>query len=151
MKKFYTTLAMVLTVAIASFAQLIPLGKSVPYAGIRRNTIKLTDENVLVTPPETAVIEDDWAIDAIYYYGENNIPYVNDNAISVAFDGEDVYFKGVVLSCPNAWIKGKLRDYVATFNSGQYCGENSDYSIYACGSSSTITLMISPLPLPTSM
>ena len=135
MKRFYTTLAMALVVAITSFAQLIPQGTTVPYTGIKRNTTNFTKDNVLVTPPETAVIEDDWAIDAIYYYGENNIPYVNDNLISVAFDGDDIYFKGVVLSCPNAWIKGRLSDYVVTFNSGQYCGEYGDYSIYACGTS----------------
>ena len=135
MKRFYTTLAMALVVAIASFAQMIPQGTMVPYTGMKRNTANVTKDNVLVTPPETAVIEDDWAIDAIYYYGENNIPYVNDNAIEVAFDGDDVYFKGVVLSCPNAWIKGKLRDYIASFTNGQYCGEYGDYSIYACGSS----------------
>ncbi len=135
MRRFYMTLAMALTIAVASFAQMIPQGSTVPYTGMKRNTANVTKDDVLVTPPETAVIEDDWAIDAIYYYGENNIPYVNDNPISVAFDGEDVYFKGVVLSCPNAWIKGKLRDYVASFTNGQYCGEYGDYSIYACGSS----------------
>lgn len=135
MKRFYMTFAMVITIAVASFAQMIPHGTTVPYTGMKRNTANVTKDNVLVTPPESAVIEDDWAIEGIYYYGENNIPYVNDNLISVAFDGEDVYFKGLVLSCPNAWIKGKLRDYVASFPSGQYCGEYSDYSIYACGSS----------------
>ena len=135
MKRFYTTLAMAMVIAITSFAQLIPQGTMVPYIGMKRNTANVTKDNVLVTPPETAVIEDDWAIDAIYYYGENNIPYVNDNAIAVAFDGDDIYFKGLVLSCPNAWIKGRLANYIATFNSGQYCGEYGEYSIYACGTS----------------
>ena len=88
MKRFYTTLAMAMVIAITSFAQLIPQGTMVPYTGMKRNTANVTKDNVLVTPPETAVIEDDWAIDAIYYYGENNIPYVNDNAIAVAFDGD---------------------------------------------------------------
>ena len=93
----------------------------------------------LVTLPETAVVETDWAIDAIYYYGENNTPYVNDNPISVAFDGNDVYFKGVVYTCPNAWIKGTiLSNNVASFPSGQFCGTYSDYNIYACGSSDAV-------------
>ena len=139
MKRFYMSIAMVVTITIASFAQLIPQGTAVPYEGMKRNTANVTKDNVLVTPPEGAVIEDDWAIDAIYYYGENNIPYVNDNPISVAFDGDDVYFKGIILSCPNAWIKGKLRDYVVSFNSGQYCGQYDEYSIYACGSSDAST------------
>ncbi len=33
MKRFYTTLAMALVVAIASFAQMIPQGTMVPYIG----------------------------------------------------------------------------------------------------------------------
>ena len=126
---------MAMVIAFASFAQLIPQGTMVPYTGMKRNTANVTKDDVLVTPPEGAVIEDDWAIDAIYYYGENNIPYVNDNPISVAFYEGEVYFKGVILSCPNAWIKGRLDDYVVSFNSGQYCGDYGDYSIYACGTS----------------
>ena len=138
MKRFYTTLAMAMVIAITSFAQLIPQGTMVPYTGMKRNTANVTKDNVLVTPPETAVIEDDWAIDAIYYYGENNIPYVNDNAIAVAFDGDDVYFKGVVLTCPDAWIKGRLVNDVLSFNSGQYCGTYGDNEIYACGSEDAV-------------
>ena len=139
MKRFFTTFALALIIAITSFAQMIPQGNTVPYTGIKRNTVSVAKDNELVTPPPSAVIEDDWAIDAVYYYGENNTPYVNDNPISVAYDGEDVYFKGVVLSCPNAWIKGKLRDYVVSFTSGQYCGEYGDYGIYVCGSSDIAT------------
>ena len=67
MKRFYMSIAMVVTITIASFAQLIPQGTAVPYEGMKRNTANVTKDNVLVTPPEGAVIEDDWAIDAIYY------------------------------------------------------------------------------------
>ncbi|MBR0024943.1 MAG: hypothetical protein IJP59_10120, partial [Muribaculaceae bacterium] len=97
MKRFYTTLAMAMVIAITSFAQLIPQGTMVPYTGMKRNTANVTKDNVLVTPPEDAVIEDDWAIDAVYYYAETTTPYINDNPISVAFSGDNVYFKGVVL------------------------------------------------------
>lgn len=141
MKRFYTILAMALVVAVASFAQMIPQGFTIPYAGFQRNIVNMSKDggDELVTLPETAVVETDWAIDAIYYYGENNTPYVNDNDISVAFDGNDVYFKGLVYTCPNAWIKGTiLSNNVASFPSGQFCGTYSDYNIYACGSSDAV-------------
>ena len=138
MKRFYLTFAMVMTIAVASFAQLIPQGTTVPFTGIKRNTANVAKDNVLVTPPADAVIEDDWAISGTYYYGEN-IPFVNDNPISVAFHGNDVYFKGVVLSCPNAWIKGRLGEDYASFPTGQYCGKYGEYSIYACGTSDAQT------------
>lgn len=140
MKRFYTTLAMALVVAVASFAQMLPKGPTVPYTGIKRTipTALKAEGDVLVTLPETAVVEDDWAIDAIYYYGENTVAYTNDNPISVAFDGVDVYFRGVVFTCPNAWIKGKMVDNVASFSSGQYCGTYENYDIYACGTSDLV-------------
>ena len=59
MKRFYTTLAMALVVAIASFAQMIPQGTMVPYTGMKRNTANVTKDNVLVTPPEGAGVDDD--------------------------------------------------------------------------------------------
>ena len=137
MKRFYMTLAMALTLAVASFAQLLPQGASVPYSGIKRNAVNVSkaESNELVTLPETAIVETDWAIDATYYYGEDNVPFVNDNPISVAFDGNDIYFRGMVYTCPNAWIKGKFIDNVASFSSGQYCGTYDAYDVYACGSS----------------
>lgn len=140
MKRFYTTLAMVIVCAIASFAQLLPQAPAVPYTGIMRSTPKtIKADDVLVTLPETAVVEDDWAIDALYYYFEDGTPpFLNDNPISVAFDGVDVYFKGVVYTCPNAWIKGKMLNNVASFASGQYCGTYNDYNIYACGTSDLV-------------
>ena len=139
MKRFYSTLAMACVVAIASLAQLIPQGTVVPFPGIKRNAPVFTKDDVLVTPPETAIIEDDWAIDGVYYYGESGIPFVNDNPISVAFDGDDIYFKGVVLTCPNAWIKGTKTGNLVTFAQGQYCGPYGDYGIYANGSSDATT------------
>ena len=140
MKRFYTIIAMALVVTVASFAQMLPKGPVVPYSGIKRDmgaSLKAKD-NVLVTLPETAVVEDDWAIDAIYYYGEENTPYLNDNPISVAFDGSDVYFRGVIFTCPNAWIKGKMMDNVASFSSGQYCGTYEGFDIYACGTTDLV-------------
>lgn len=138
MKRFYTTLAMALVIAVASFAQMIPQGAIMTYPGIKRSNANFAKDNVLVTLPETAVVETDWAVDAIYYYGENNTPYVNDNPISVAFDGDDVYFQGVVYTCPNAWIKGTIDGNMATFENGQYCGTFGDYNIYACGTDDAV-------------
>ena len=140
MKRVYTTLVMAFVITITSFAQLIPQGPTVPYSGIQRNisNVSKSESDVLVTLPETAIIETDWAIDAIYYYGENNIPYVNDNPISVAFDGDDIYFRGVVFTCPNAWIKGRMVNNIVSFANGQYCGTYGDYTIYACGSDDAV-------------
>ena len=141
MKKIYTTLAMALVFTIASFAQMIPQGSMVPYSGMKRNVANfIKDEgDVLVSLPETAVVEDDWAIDAIYNYGENNVPYINDNPISVAYDGNDIYFRGVVYTCPEAWIKGRFADNVASFPNGQFCGVYNGYNIYACGTSDAVS------------
>ncbi|MBR6282975.1 MAG: hypothetical protein IKR25_01605 [Muribaculaceae bacterium] len=72
----------------------------------------------LVVVPETATIEDDWSIQAS---GSKEIAM----ATEVAFDGNDVYFKGVAYWFPEGWIKGTIEDGVAYFPSGQLIGEDS--------------------------
>jgi len=70
--------------------------------------------------PETATIESDWSIDAS---GSKTIQ-INGEA-NVAFDGNDVYFRGMAYWFPNAWIKGTISNGVASFPSGQLLGEDS--------------------------
>ncbi len=72
----------------------------------------------LVEVPETATIEDDWSIQAS---GSKDISM----ATEVAFDGNDVYFKGVAYWFPDGWIKGTIEDGVAYFPSGQLIGRDS--------------------------
>ena len=72
----------------------------------------------LVVVPETATIENDWSIQAS---GSKEISM----ATEVAFDGNDVYFKGVAYWFPEGWIKGTIENGVAFFPSGQLIGEDS--------------------------
>lgn len=146
MRKFYTTLFLALVYTMATFAQGLPNGgQTLPYYGKQMKASKhsvmkapmLADE-VLFTPPETAVIEEDWSLEGSYINNSN--PYENTNAIKVAFDGNDVYIQGMVYLCPDAWIKGTIDNGVATFPNGQYAGTYSSYSIYACGSTDGSTI-----------
>lgn len=92
----------------------------------------------LVTPPATATIETDWALEGTYI--NNSTGYANSNTIEVAFDGDDVYIKGMVLLCPDAWIKGTIDGATATFANAQYAGTYNNSSIYACGSTDGQTM-----------
>lgn len=84
MKKFYLIIAMCTVCAMASVAQMLPKWSPAPLAAmdgtVKRTPTLQADGDQLVTLPETAVIETDWAIEATYYYSDN-IPYVNDNPI----------------------------------------------------------------------
>ena len=93
--------------------------------------------DVLVTPPSSATIETDWAIDGTYVVNDTTA-YQNPNTISVAFDGNDVYIQGISLFSPEAWIKGTINGTTATFTTGQFLGtttlqSGTTYSLYACG------------------
>ncbi|MBQ6161034.1 MAG: choice-of-anchor J domain-containing protein [Prevotella sp.] len=146
MKKIYVTLILALVCTMASFAQGLPLqGKTLPYDGIQKkvwksNILKATmlAGETLITPPETATIETDWVLTGGYI--NNGSSYSNGNAISVAFDGDEVWIQGLSFLCPAGWIKGIIADGVATFANGQYVGDYGENQIYACGSSDGQTL-----------
>ena len=146
MRKFYTTLFLALVYTMATFAQGLPNGgQTLPYYGKQMKASKysvmkapMLAGEVLITPPETAVIEENWSIEGNYINNSN--PYANSNTIKVAFDGNDVYIQGMVFLCPDAWIMGTINKGVATFANGQYAGTYGSSSIYACGSNDGSTV-----------
>lgn len=48
---------------------------------------------------------------------------------NVGFAGDDIYVQGLFSSYPTVWVKGTIKDGVATFKSMQYLGFNDDYAI----------------------
>lgn len=43
--------------------------------------------------------------------------------VEVAFDGQDMYMKGLFSDTPNAWVKGSFDGHTATFASSQFLGK----------------------------
>ena len=134
MKRFHIILTIAIAFTMVATAQNVPQGKMLPFNKMTK-TSKVTPmrADVLITPPESAVIETDWALEGNYI--NNSTAYENTNSISVAFDGNDVYIKGMVFLCPDAWVKGTIDGTTATFANGQYAGTYNSSSIYLCGSS----------------
>ena len=138
MKKFYSVLALAFVITFATSARELATTKVLPF-GPDQKEFKmpmksskahlLADE--LVVLPESAVVEDGWLLDGTYINNGNG--YTNTNEISVAFDGNDIYVKGMIFLCPDAWIKGTAEGELATFANGQYCGMYGEDPIYACG------------------
>jgi hypothetical protein len=79
----------------------------------------------LVELPE-GVEPEDWAIDGTFNdsYGSENVV----RATEVAFDGNDIYVKGIPFYFEDAWMKGTINAEtgIATFPTGQFVGED-DY------------------------
>ena len=77
----------------------------------------------LVTLPE-GVETEDWTIDGTFAdnYGSDNIV----RATEVAFDGTDIYVKGIPFYFEDAWMKGTIdaESGIATFPTGQFVGED---------------------------
>ena len=53
--------------------------------------------------------------------------------LTLGFDGNDVYVQGIFNEFPEAWIKGKIENGVATFPSMQYLGKLYTYDIWISG------------------
>lgn len=56
--------------------------------------------------------------------------------MEVGYDGDDVYFKGIVEDFPDSWIKGTLIHHttngdILNVPSGQYLGENFRHAVFA--------------------
>ena len=96
-----------------------------PGAVITQQEPEQPEPPTLVEVPETATVEDDWSIQAS---GSKEISM----ATQVAFEGNDVYFKGVAYWFPEGWIKGTLENGVASFPSGQLIGEDAYGPEYVC-------------------
>ncbi len=93
---------------------------------IQFQPITITDAVKGVEVPETATIED-WTIVANYslYYNVSEKQY----ATKVAFDGTDIYIKGLAYDLKDNtddWVKGTIGEGVVTIPSGQLVG----YDVY---------------------
>lgn len=114
----WTGKAQSLVVAIAANTQLDSIAVTVE---------EMTEE--LVALPE-GVEAQAWTLEGTFteYFG-NNVQ----SSAEVAFDGEDIYVKGLGYYFEEAWIKGSIADGIATFPSGQFIGNDEDSKIYLLG------------------
>ena len=92
----------------------------------------ITDEEQLVTPP-AGVTQEDWHTEGLFCVYSNGFFARRNKNVKVAFDGSDVYIKGLSNRFPDAWVKGTLVDGQAVFPSGQYVGENENGKRYMNG------------------
>ena len=86
-----------------------------------------------VDVPATATIENDWTLDGVSYD-----PYWEEEELiqaptSVAFDGDDIYVKGLALYFEDAWIKGTIANGKAVFANSQLVGKDEYGSEFLVG------------------
>ena len=86
----------------------------------------------LIQVPEGVEIETDWVIDGNYIL-ESSANFGINQATEVAFDGNDVYIKGLSYFHPEAWVKGTLTDNKLSLYYGQYLGETNGKKTYLIG------------------
>ena len=101
------------------------------------NSIDVTLEaNVeeLVVLPE-GVEAEAWAIEGFYNEGNEGIDVFR--ATEVAFDGTDIYVKGLPYYFEDSWLKGTISEGIATFPSGQFVGEDEYGQEFMIGSDGT--------------
>ena len=95
------------------------------YVGQRPALVQLPTE---ITPEKII----DMPYEAVFDNGQNKQPTAG--MVAVAFNGQDVYVKGLIKSVPDGWMKGTLDDQsFVTFNMGQYVGYDAYGNIYAVG------------------
>lgn len=92
----------------------------------------ITDEEKLVTPP-AGVTQEDWHTEGLFCVYSNGFFARRNKNVKVAFDGSDVYIKGLSNRFPDAWVKGTFVVGKAVFASGQYVGENENGKRYMNG------------------
>lgn len=95
--------------------------------------VVLGDEDVpdeLVVLPE-GIEGETWTIEGTFQTsrGSNEVQY----ATEVAFDGNDIYVKGLAYYMQDAWIKGTIANGIATFPSGQFMGQDDEGKEYMVG------------------
>ena len=86
-------------------------------------TRELPETPELVTLPE-GVETEEWTIDGTYRDNSSSDNIVR--ATEVAFDGTDIYVKGIPFWFEDAWMKGTINAEtgIATFPTGQFVGED---------------------------
>ena len=94
------------------------------------NAEELTDE--LVELPE-GVTPEDWTIEGVYNSSSGGSN--EQSATQVAFDGTDIYVKGLAYYFEDSWIKGSIDSEtgIAKFRSGQFVGEDEYGPEYLLG------------------
>ncbi|MCF0218954.1 MAG: hypothetical protein HUK14_04155 [Muribaculaceae bacterium] len=83
-----------------------------------------------VTPPEGLVTEEWFIRDSKMY---NYVTSREKRYLTVGFDGNDVYFKGLFNEFPDSWVKGTIKDGIATIPMLQYLGVHSGYDCWTMG------------------
>ena len=94
--------------------------------------VSLNGDDELVVLPE-GVEPEVWALEGFYGNGsEGNDVF---RTTEVAFDGNDVYVKGLAYYFEDAWLKGTLdaETGIVTFPSGQLVGEDEEGKEYMVG------------------
>lgn len=99
--------------------------------------VAFAEDDVLITPPETATVETYYTISGNFYiYGNQQWEDATADmpTINVAFDGSDIYIQGLAFWFKQGWIKGTIADNKATFAAGQYVGGDSSGPEYLVAS-----------------
>lgn len=73
-----------------------------------------------------------WTMNATSVTSSSSTPIMN-QAVNVAFVGNDVYAQGVFSAFPTAWIKGTKEGNTVTFKKLQYIGKYGSYDMYFIG------------------
>ena len=99
--------------------------------------VAFAEDDVLITPPETATVETYYTISGNFYiYGNQQWEDATADmpTIKVAFDGSDIYIQGLAFWFKQGWIKGTIVGDKATFAAGQYVGGDSSGPEYLVAS-----------------
>ena len=88
------------------------------------------NHDVLVELPD-GVEAESWTLEGVYGtsygYGDQQIE------TEVAFDGNDIYVKGLAYYFEDSWVKGTIENGIAIFPSGQFVGEDEYGKEYMIG------------------
>ncbi|MBR0024303.1 MAG: hypothetical protein IJP59_06805 [Muribaculaceae bacterium] len=116
-------------------------GQKSSTGGKAPKAISTKADQVTVTPPSSATIEE-WAIDGTFYYYNSGWQTVTDYSsysstpIQVAIDGNDIYISGLCPQFASGWVKGTISGTTATFATAQYYGTNNDSEYWFVGEDS---------------
>lgn len=111
------------------------------YASVYTPAIK----NELVTPPASLTTED-YVLTAQSYMDETEVSY----NVSVGFDGNDMYIKGIFNEFSDKWVKGSKDGNTYKFATGQYLGQQYTKDYYMVSTSLSDTKTLQPFTLTAS-
>lgn len=96
----------------------------------------------LVVPP-AGVTAEGWYLNGSNVTASGESPIKN-QAVNVAFDGNDVYVQGIFEYFPNAWVKGTKNGNVYEFGNFQFIGTYSTNNIWMVGVNGITGDMLAP-------